>query len=179
MLTIDTMGLGPLAKAAALDLLTEFGADAIRFTRGYSDLKGQARAMAGNVVRNKEWIKQTYNRKDRPSYAVACQLQEIVYRNVGIQDRGKIEQYLYDALLSIPNADKISFHCMTEKGEPAAEAFDLAHLEFDDGTLTPLGFKVVERIRHLHHLDAFLRREGGLRVWHLQFLKKAIPTVEV
>ena len=168
------LGLGPLAAQALLVLTSEFGPDVIRVTRGYSDLRGQARAMAGNVVRNKEWIKQTYTRQDRPSYAVACRLQEAVYLHAEVQDRGDIEQYLYEALLAIPNGHDISFHTMTLHGQPAAEAFDMHPLEDSQGIVTPLGARVVARIIRLPDLDAFLRREGGLRIWHLQFLRKPV-----
>ena len=71
MKRIDGLGLGPMAALGAQLLVGEFGYEIIRFTRGYSDLQGQARAMASNVARNKEWIKETYNRPSRPSYLVA------------------------------------------------------------------------------------------------------------
>ena len=171
--TIDQLGLGPLATIAAQDLLRVFGREHIWFTRGYADLLGQARAMAGNVVRNKEWIKQTYTRKDRLSYPVACQLQEAVYRNIDVNDRAGIAAYLYECLRGIPNAASISFHTLERNGQPAAEAFDLMPLEDEQGILTPIGRTVCEYIqvsRSTWHLDAFLKREGGLRIWHLQFL---------
>lgn len=176
-LTIDQLGLGPYAKAAALGLLTTFGPEVIRFTRGYSDLRGQARAMAGNVVRNKEWIKQTYNRTDRPSYAVACRLQDAVYLHADLQDRGQIEQVLYEALLAIPNGHEISFHTQTLNGQPAAEAFDLQPLEDGHGVATADGKRVLAYIQQRKedwHVDAFLMREGGLRVWHLQFRLRSV-----
>lgn len=178
MLTIEHMGLGPMAKRAALELLDEFGPEVIQFTRGYSDLRGQARAMAGNVYRNKEWIKQTYTRKDRPSYAVACRLQEAVYLNADVNDRDGIEHYLYKALLAIENGHEISFHTITNDGAPAAEAFDMVPLELPDGTVTAIGFKVKERIWRLSDLDAFLTREGGLRIWHVQFRQQQRVTTE-
>lgn len=175
---IDAMGLGPDAKAAALALLAEFGPDVIQFTRGYSDLRGQARAMAGNVARNKEWIKQTYTRKERPSYAVACLLQEAVYRHAEVDDRGDIERYLYDALCAMPNGHEISFHTITRNGLPAAEAFDIKPLEDASGMATTIGIQVKKRIRSLKSLDAFLTREGGLSIWHVQF-HRANGSVEV
>lgn len=134
--------------------------------------------MAGNVVRNREWIKQTYTRQDRPSYAVACRLQETVYLHAEIRDQGDIEAYLYDALLTIPNGHEISFHTITNNGTPAAEAFDMQPLEDARGTLTAIGIQVKDRIHRLPHLDAFLMREGGLRIWHLQFHHSITP-VEV
>lgn len=179
-LTIDQMNLGPLARQGAHALLAEFGPDVIRFTRGYADLRGQARAMAGNVARNKEWIKQTYTRTDRPSYAVACALQEEVYRRVDVQDRAEIERYLYQAMQTIPNADAISFHCRVDaQGQPASDAFDMIPVEDDQGIVTTDGYRVLAMIRRLPGLDAFLRREGGLRIWHAQFMAKTPISKEV
>lgn len=170
--TIDQLGLGPYAKAAALDLLTTFGPDVIRFTRGYSDLRGQARAMAANVVRNKDWIAQTYTRTDRPSYTVACRLHDAVYLHADLQNRMQVEQVLYDALLAIPNGHEISFHTRTLNGQPAAEAFDLHPLVEVSGVTTAEGQRVLDYIqqrKEAWHVDAFLTHEGGLRIWHLQF----------
>lgn len=179
-LTIDQMNLGPLARQGAHALLAEFGPDVIRFTRGYADLKGQARAMAGNVARNKEWIKQTYTRTDRPSYVIACALQEEVYRRAEVKDRAEIEQYLYAALQSIPNAEAISFHCLVDvQGQPASEAFDLLPIEDAHGMPTAEGYRVIASIRRLPGLDAFLHREGGLRIWHAQFMAKTPISKEV
>lgn len=172
-MTIDQLGLGPYAKDAALTLRREFG-EVIHFRRGYRDLDGQAWDMSGNVVRNKEWIRQTYTRKDRPSYAVACALQEVVYQNAGLKDRMEVYAYLREALQTIPNAEAISFHIKTFMGRPAAEAFDMDPLEHPDGRLTDVGQAVNARIRTLPALDAFLKREGGLRVWHLQFMPKTV-----
>lgn len=179
-MTIEALGLGPLATVAARTLLEAFGPEVIQFTRGYADLRGQARAMAGNVVRNKEWIKQTYTRKDRPSYAVACRLQEAVYLHADLSDRGAIEQVLFDALLKIPNAEQISFHCLRDaQGQPAAEAFDLRPIEDSQGMPTADGYRVIATIRRLPGLDAFLPREGGLRIWHAQFRQQPTGAVEV
>lgn len=173
-LTIAQMGLGPLARQAATVLLSDFGPETIEFRRGYRDLRTQAHDMAANVRRNKDWIKQTYTRTDRPSFAVACRLQDAVYLHGGMSDAGAIEQYLYAALLAMPNAHEISFHVKTLNGQPAAEAFDMTPLEDAAGSLTEIGAKVEARILTLPNLDAFLKREGGLRVWHLQFRQKSV-----
>lgn len=180
-LTIEQMGLGPLAQAAARELLATFGHDVIRFTRGYSDLRGQARAMAGNVARNIDWIKQTYTRTDRPSYAVACRLQDAVYLHANSHDPREIERVLYEALCAIPNGHEISFHTITHDGHPAAAAFDLQPLEDAQGVATAEGERVLAYIRQREDawkVDAFLTREGGLRIWHVQF-RHAAQSVEV
>lgn len=176
-MTIDQMQLGPLAKAAARDLLTTFGPEIIRFTSGYRDLHSQARAMAGNVVRNKEWIKQTYTRTERPSHAVACQLQDAVYLHADLHDRNQVEQVLHDALVAMPNGHEISFHTQTLNGLPAAEAFDFHPLEDANGKPTEEGKRVITYIqsrRKAWQVDAFLTEEGGLHIWHLQFRMKSV-----
>ncbi|MDO8357330.1 MAG: hypothetical protein Q7U76_13145 [Nitrospirota bacterium] len=173
-LEIADMGLGPLAEHGAMLLRSELGPEVIKFRRGYRDLKTQAHDMAGNIVRNKEWIKQTYTRQDRPSYAVACRLQDVVYQHSEVTESAEIERYLYEAMLQMPDAHEISFHIKTRNGKPAAEAFDLTPLEDSRGTLTATGIHVKNRILKLPYLDAFLLREGGLRIWHLQFLLKSV-----
>lgn len=173
--TIDQLQLGPLAHRAAQDLITQFGPSTIWFTRGYSNLTGQALAMAGNVARNKEWIKQTYTHRDRPSFAVACALQEAVYRHIEVESKGKIAEYLLACLESLPNGGDISFHTKLLDGKPAAEAFDLLPLEDRNGVRSPIGDQVVQFIdehKEKWQLDQFLQREGGLRVWHCQFLAR-------
>lgn len=170
---LEQLGLGPLAHTGATMLVNRFGPDVIRFRRGYRDLHGQARDMAPNVRRNKEWIKQTYTRTDRPSYAIACALQEAVYRHVDVNDVRAIEEYLYQVLVSRADGGEISFHTIRKHGLPAAEAFDLDPLE-DAGGLTPVGFEVADAIRRLPGLDAFKRREGGLVIWHAQFKEQSV-----
>lgn len=173
-LSLEHMGLGPLAQTGATMLVNRFGPEVIHFRRGYRDLRGQARDMAPNVRRNKEWIKQTYTRTDRPSYAVACALQEAVYRHIDINDVRAIEEYLYQVLVSRADGGEISFHTIRKNGVPAAEAFDLDPLE-EGGELTRVGRDVVAAIRRLPGLDAFKRREGGLVIWHAQFKAQSVP----
>src|SRR3954468_13790744 len=55
---IDSLNLSPKAKKAAEQLLKEY--PDIVFTSGRRDLAGQAHAMAGNVVKKRDWIEKTY-----------------------------------------------------------------------------------------------------------------------
>jgi hypothetical protein len=55
---ISSLDLSPKAKKAAEALLKEY--PDIMFTSGRRDLADQARAMAGNVVKKRDWIKKTY-----------------------------------------------------------------------------------------------------------------------
>src|SRR5689334_15050853 len=65
---ISSLQLAPTAKKAAEALLKEF--PDIVFTSGRRDLTDQARAMAGNVVSKRDWIKKTYLASDASK---ACQ----------------------------------------------------------------------------------------------------------
>src|SRR5215470_9907579 len=56
--SIDDLGLIEHAKSGAQALRNQF--PNIVFTSGRRDVEKQASAMAGNVVRNRKWIEQTY-----------------------------------------------------------------------------------------------------------------------
>ena len=66
--TIESLNLSPKAKKAAEQLLKEY--PDIVFTSGRRDLAGQAHAMAGNVVKKRDWIEKTYATNDASK---ACQ----------------------------------------------------------------------------------------------------------
>ena len=55
---IASLKLSSKARKAAEALLEKH--PEVEFTSGLRDLKGQADAMASNVVKNRNWIKQTY-----------------------------------------------------------------------------------------------------------------------
>jgi hypothetical protein len=167
MKTIEDLGLGPLAAVGANLLVREFGYGPIQFTRGYSDLSGQARAMAKNVSRNRRWIQETY----RPS-SISKRLQDAVNRYIDLDDPELIEKYLYAEMSGIPNVQELSLHLNTKDGKPAAEAFDLVPV---DGSL---GEAIQNYIRALPNIDKFLTQEGGRIIWHAQF-KERTPVKEV
>jgi len=55
---IEALHFAPVARNAAYLLKATY--PAIKFTSGRRNVADQARAMAGNVVRNRQWIAQTY-----------------------------------------------------------------------------------------------------------------------
>src|ERR1700742_4979311 len=67
--SIESLNLSPTAKKAAEQLLKEYPDDIV-FTSGRRDLAAQAHAMAGNVVKKRDWIEQTYKANDASK---ACQ----------------------------------------------------------------------------------------------------------
>ena len=66
--SIASLKLSPKAEKAAKLLLKEY--PDIVFTSGRRDLAGQAHAMAGNVVKKRDWIGKTYASNDASK---ACQ----------------------------------------------------------------------------------------------------------
>jgi len=56
---IETLNLAPVAKAAAYELKRLH--PTVVFTSGRRDKGAQARAMASNIVRNRQWVIQTYS----------------------------------------------------------------------------------------------------------------------
>src|SRR5947199_10735353 len=65
---IASFNLSPKARKAAEQLLKEY--PDIVFTSGRRDLAGQANAMAGNVVKKRDWIEKTYKANEASK---ACQ----------------------------------------------------------------------------------------------------------
>ena len=174
-MTIDDLQLAPHVRANAEALEREFGG-VIVWRSGYREIREQAAAMAGNVIQNRQWIKQTYTRIGRPSYGIAQQLQAWVDTHPEIQDRRLLTSGLQAQLLIIPHGRLISRHSWQIEGQPASLAFDLEPIE-EGGKITAMGQEVWERILLLPYLDPPpLRREGGLSRWHVQFVPIEVST---
>lgn len=169
-MTLDEMQLAPVARAGAQVLLDRFGPEVVAFTSGYRTLEAQATVMAKNVVRNRRWIEETYTRRDHPSFGVGLVLQASVDAHVEWTTAEALTAGLHELLATLPNGRLISYHCWQQDGRPASLAFDLKPLETEAGTLTLIGSEVWLMILGLLGLDTALRREGGLRIWHAQFL---------
>ena len=147
------MDLAPVAKAAAEHLL-EKHPDVV-FTSGRHAVRDQARAMASNVILNRQWIKQTY-----VWTSAIAGLQGWVDSHpqaTGVHD---IETGLESVMLgwSKTRLATISLHL-------TGMAFDVQPMP--DG---PDAKAVKATIRKLPHLHKFLEREGGLVRWHAQFV---------
>lgn len=166
---IAEMGLAPHVRANAEALEREFGG-VIVWRSGYRGLYPQARAMAANTMLNRQWIQQTYTRIGRPSYDIGRQLQAWVNAHPEVTEARTLADGLYAQLLLIPHGRLISRHSYQIGDTPAALAFDLEPIEHDD-QLTAMGQEVWDRILTLPYLDPPpMRREGGLRRWHVQFV---------
>ncbi|HTE21059.1 MAG TPA: hypothetical protein VK689_22055, partial [Armatimonadota bacterium] len=110
-------------------------------------LAGQARAMAGNVVRNRQWIAQTYRASD-----AIRQLQNWVNTHPQANTAAEIAQGLLSVMNSMSDSQRsgISRHL-------SGRAFDIQP-----------GSCPVSAVQALHP-QRFLTREGGLVIWHVQF----------
>jgi hypothetical protein len=166
---IHEMGLAPHVQTNAEALEKEFGG-VIVWRSGYRDLYPQAKAMAANVRLNRQWIRQTYTRTSRPSFGIALRLQAWVDAHPEQTDEKTLADALHAELLVIPHGRLISKHSYMIGAAPASLAFDLEPIEHDD-QLTAMGQEVWHRILTLPYLDPPpMRREGGLRRWHVQFM---------
>ena len=149
---IEALDLAPVAKAAAYELKRLH--PAVVFTSGRRDKAGQARAMASNVVknRNRKWIVQTYKASEA---CTACQ------KWVDDHPEATTQAQIQDGLLSVFNSlsdnqlGVLSNHL-------SGKAFDVQPV--DQGAEA-----IKASIRGLKGLELFLDREGGLTRWHAEF----------
>ena len=147
---IDALDLAPVARTAAYALKRLH--PEVVFTSGRRDKVGQARAMAANVLRNRQWIVQTYLASP---VCTACQ--KWVDENPAALTQDAIQQGLIGVFDSIGEAElgRISKHL-------SGEAFDVQPVAGNADAIKA-------SIRALAGLTKFLDREGGLERWHAQF----------
>lgn len=149
---IEALDLAPVAKAAAYalrDLHPE-----VVFTSGRRDKVSQARAMASNIISNRNWVAQTY--ADTPARA-ACQRWIDDHPEAATQHA--IQQGLLQVFdsLSADQLGRLSKHL-------SGEAFDIQPMA--NGSKAKA---VKVSIKALSGLQKFLEKEGGLIRWHAQF----------
>lgn len=139
------------ALAGALALEAQF--PSVVFTSGRRGVADQARAMAGNVVKNRAWISQTYR-----ATAESQALQAAVTAAVGARAASEIEAVLFRVMSPWSDAQKarLSSHF-------SGDAFDV------QPTPGARGEAIKAVIRARPGLSKFLEREGGLIRWHAQF----------
>ena len=149
--SIESLKLSPKAKKAAEQLLNEY--PDIVFTSGRRDLAGQARAMAGNVVKKRDWIEKTYASNDASK---ACQ------KWVDDHPEAKTQKQIAAGLLATfkelgPKAGQISRHL-------TGDAFDVQPVKDKDKAEA-----IKKSIKELPGVKQFLEHEGGLEIWHVGF----------
>lgn len=147
---IEALDLAATARGAAYALKKAH--PAVTFTSGRRTKGDQARAMASNVVSNRNWIEQTY--KDSP---LRKRCQDWVDNNPTKTTQADIAAGLLAVLDGATDAElgKFSKHL-------SGEAFDVQPVTQDADDIK-------KTIRGLSGLDKFLDTEGGLVRWHAQF----------
>jgi hypothetical protein len=147
--SIDDLNLVSYARNAA-EALLEAHPDVV-FTSGRRTVKEQADAMAGNVLRNRKWIEQTYvNTPERNA------LQRWVDDNRAATTKSAISAGLGGIMNGWTDAQKgrLSRHF-------SGQAFDVRPVA--------QGAAIKRTIRSLPSLRRFLQSEGGLTIWHADF----------
>lgn len=147
---IEALNLADTAKKAAYALKKKH--PSVTFTSGKRDKDEQASAMAGNVVLNRNWIKETYAQSAARD---ACQ--KWVDDNKEKKTKDEISTGLKSVLDGLTDAQLalLSKHL-------SGEAFDVQPVETD-------AEEIKKTIRGLDGLSKFLEKEGGLVRWHAQF----------
>jgi hypothetical protein len=147
---IEALKLRGAARKAAYALKKAH--PAVKFTSGRRNKDDQARAMASNVVLNRNWIEETY-----ASSAVSRACQKWVDKN---PDK-KTKEDIQAGLLSVLN-DATDAQLALLSKHLSGDAFDVQPVETDADAIK-------KTIRRLKGLDRFLEKEGGLIRWHAQF----------
>lgn len=149
--SIESLKLSPKAKKAA-ELLKKEHPDIV-FTSGRRDLDGQARAMAGNVVKKRDWIKETYKENEASK---ACQ--KWVDDHPEAKTQKQIAAGLAETFEKLgPKTGQISRHL-------TGDAFDVQPVKDKEKAEA-----IKKSIKELPDVKQFLDKEGGLEIWHIGF----------
>lgn len=150
---IDLLRLAPRARAGAVILNEMF--PEISFTSGLRDISKQAGAMAKNVLKNPQWVKETYLKGE--------ELQAKLDR-IKPQTQAAAHLAILEYFQSKPEAWLANF-----SRHFAGYAFDVAPVVDITGIPTARGHKIIEAMRFKLGAEKVLLKEGGLVVWHVQF----------
>jgi hypothetical protein len=155
---IEALDLAETAKNAAYALKKEH--PSVRFTSGRRDKNDQARAMAENVVLNRDWIESTYSQSVASD---ACQ--KWVDDNPGKKTKDEVSAGLKGILdgLTENQLAQLSRHL-------GGEAFDVLPVRKNAEEIKKTLRALTHQAKKNGHKHAkFLEREGGLVRWHAQF----------
>lgn len=153
-MNLEQLRLSPYTLEQARKLKERF--PFLVFTSGRRSLEDQARVMAANVMKNRQWIKQTY----REGHLI----QPVVDQAPQGASQVQLEGLIYNRMLALNDLEtmKISAHL-------TGDAFDIQPVVDKEGLPTSEGFEVVDFIRRDLRDSRLLLREGGLVIWHCQF----------
>jgi hypothetical protein len=151
---IEALNLGPIAKKAAYALKKAHFT--VVFTSGRRNKADQARAMAGNVVANRQWIQQTCM-----DTKASRECQRWIDNHPNARTKEDIAAGLLRVLDGLTDAEvgRLSKHL-------SGAAFDIQPVQQDAQAIKAT-------ICRLPGLTKFLEREGGLIRWHAQFQRNA------
>jgi hypothetical protein len=149
---VDDLGLIEHAKSGAQALRDKF--PNLVFTSGRRGVEQQASAMAGNVVRKRKWIQQTYVPSPQRDA-----LQKWVDNHPEATTRAAIAAGLKGIMDGWTDDQKGRF------------SKHFGGLAFDVRPVSQGAAAIKVFIRRLPHLHKFLEREGGLVIWHADFDK--------
>jgi hypothetical protein len=124
----------------------------VRFTSGRRGKADQARAMASNVIHNRNWIKETY---------VSTKISRACQKWVDDHPDETSKEDIAAGLLTVMNDHSDDQLALLSK-HLSGDAFDVQPVEADAAAIK-------KTIRGLKGLDRFLEKEGGLVRWHAQF----------
>jgi hypothetical protein len=147
---LDSLDLADVARRAAEILLNHH--PELVLTSGRRDSAAQASAMAGNVVRQRNWISLTY--RDTPERRA---LQAWIDTNPQARTRPEIAAGLLQVMGSWSDAQKASL-----SRHFSGQAFDIRPVAANAEAIKA-------SIRALPNLRKFLEKEGDLVVWHADF----------
>lgn len=147
---IENLALNPTAKAAAY-LLKQRHSEVI-FTSGRRSKADQARAMSQNVVKNRNWIAETYKDSEIKD---ACQ--KWVTDNPGAVTAEAIAAGLLGVMNSLPEEKVLVL------------SLHLSGNAFDINPVIPDVNDIKATVATLPGLVDFLSQEGGLIRWHAEF----------
>jgi len=156
---LDQLRLAPRAKTGAV-LLNERFPD-MQFTSGLRDIQAQARVMATNQLRKPFWIRDTYLRGKELQRLLDTQT-----LNTQLELQAFIQKWLEGQ--TSEQLAQLSRHL-------GGYAFDIKPSVDRKGYTNTQGFDMISFIHTVVQPEKFLQWEGGLQIWHLQF----IPTEEV
>ena len=147
---IEALNLSDTAREAAYELKKKY--PSVSFTSGRRDKLEQSSAMAGNVVLNRNWIKETY-----ASSAARDACQKWVDEHKDKKTKDDIATGIEGVLDGLTDTQlaHLSKHL-------SGDAFDVQPVEKDAD-------EIKKTIRGLSGLSKFLEEEGGLVRWHAQF----------
>lgn len=150
-MTIEDMRLHPVMEQACRQF--EWAFPHVQWLSGRRDRQGQARAMAGHVLRDRQWIAKTYLQ--------AAHLQTAVDFHPEAQTLEQLSTLLYDTMLGMSAEElaKVSTHFI-------GMAVDMAPMIFGDGDPTPTGQAALQWMHDYPYTKRVLTREGGRIVWH-------------